>query len=115
MSVRGALRHAATELAFRKAWQRLTAGIPTHARLVGGDWQLTISTICVEAGHSRNALYDGHPELLREIRTTIARQRQLAVQTAREPKRNRLQAELAACRADIQRLISENAALLLRA
>jgi hypothetical protein len=82
---------------------------------VGHDWRLTISTICLEAGHSRDALYDGHAELLREIRTTIAKQRQIVARTARQTKRDRLQAEMAACRADRQRLISENAALLLRA
>jgi hypothetical protein len=92
------------------------AGTPRHPELVGHDWQVTISTICIEAGHSRNALYDGHPELLREIRTTIAKQRQLAVQTAGERQSaTGFGLELAACRADQQRLISENAALLLRA
>jgi hypothetical protein len=93
----------------------LKAGAATHPKLVGHDWQLTISAISLEARHSRHALYDGHPELLREIRDTIAKQRQLAAQTPRGARRDRLQAELAACRADRQRLISENAMLLLRA
>jgi len=115
MSIRGAQRHAATDLAFREAWQRLRARTPTHPRLVGRDWQFSISTICLEAGHSRNALYAGHPELLREIRETIAKHRQIEAQSARETRRDRLEAELAACRADRQRLISENASLLLRA
>jgi hypothetical protein len=113
--VRGAERHAATELAFREAWQRLQAGVPTHPKLAGHNWQLTISTICLEAGHSRNALYDGRPRLLEEIKDAIARRRQVAAQTASAAKRDRLQAALAACRADVRRLISENAALLLRA
>jgi hypothetical protein len=112
---RGAQRHAATEEAFREAWRRLKAGTPTHPELMGRDWQVTISTICLEAGHTRNALYDGHPGLLQEIRDAISGQQHATVRTRTEAKRGKLQAELAACRADMQRLISENAALLLRA
>jgi hypothetical protein len=61
-SGRGALRRAHTERAFRDAWRRLEAGMPTHPDLRDYDWQLSISTICLEAGHSRNALYQGHRE-----------------------------------------------------
>jgi len=64
----GVKRHAATEQALRQAWERLRAGAPTHPKLVDGDGQLSISAVCLEAGCSRNALYDGHPELLDEIR-----------------------------------------------
>jgi hypothetical protein len=69
MSVRGAQRHATSELAFREAWQCLQARTPSNPVLVGRDWQLSIGTICLEAGHSRNALYDGRPELLQERRS----------------------------------------------
>jgi hypothetical protein len=112
---RGAQRRAATEQGFREAWQRLDAGTPTHPELRNHEWQLSVSAICIEAGHSRNALYDGHPDLLREMRTSIARKRQVDDQTRRTKQRNSLEAALAECRADRQRLISENAALLLRA
>ena len=110
-----AKRYAETERAPRQAWERLRTGTPTHPLLAGGDWQISISAVCLEAGCSRNALYDGHPELLQEIRTTIGRQRQAAAKG--HPKRgtSRLEEDLATCRADRQRLISENAALLLRA
>ena len=112
---RGAERYAETERALRQAWERLRTGTPTHPLLIGGDWQISISAVCLEAGCSRNALYDGHAELLQEIRTTIGKQRQATTQ--RDPKRgtSRLEEDLATCRADRQRLISENAALLLRA
>ncbi len=93
----------------------LRIGAPTHPDLVAADWQLSISTVCLEARCSRNALYDGHPDLLRELKTAIDRQRQVAGQTGRDAKRYGIEADLAACRAERQRLISENAALLLRA
>jgi hypothetical protein len=112
---RGQTRHAATEKALRQAWERLRLGVPTHPDLAGADRQLSITTVCLEARCSRNALYDGHPELLHEIQTAIAKQRQAAGQTGRDAKRHGIEADLAACRAERQRLISENAALLLRA
>ena len=111
---RGAARHAVTEQALRQAWQRLRAGVPTHPDLVGGGWQLSVSVICLEAGCSRNALYAGHAELLNEIRSHIRRARRTEAEATRSHKRSRLEADLAACRAERQRLISENAALLLR-
>jgi hypothetical protein len=112
---RGQTRHAATEKALREAWERLQLGAPRHPDLAGADWQLSITTVCLEAGCSGNALYDGHPELLQEIKTAIARNRSAAAQSGRCTKRYGIEADLAACRADRQRLISENAALLLRA
>ncbi len=112
---RGQTRHAATEKALREAWERLRIGAPMHPDLVGADWQLSITTICLEAGCSRNALYDGHPDLLRELKTAIAKQRHVGSQTVRDAKRYGIEADLSACRTERQRLISENAALLLRA
>jgi hypothetical protein len=115
LAQRGAKRHAATEQALRQAWERLRTGAPTHPDLVGGDWQLSVSVGCLEAGCSRNALYAGHTELLTEIRSHVRRLRRTEAQTEQNQKRSRLETYLAACRADRQRLISENAALLLRA
>ena len=115
LAQRGAKRHAATEQALRQAWERLRAGVPTHPDLVGGGWQLSVSVVCLEAGCSRNAVYARHIELLDEIRSYIGRARPTEVQAKGNRKRSRLEADLAACRADRQRLISENAALLLRA
>jgi hypothetical protein len=60
-------------------------------------------------------LYDGHPDLLRELKIAIAKQRHVSTQTVRDAKRYGIEADLAACRAERQRLISKNAALLLRA
>jgi len=111
---RGVKRHAATEQALRQAWERMRAGAPTHPDLVDGG-PLSIAAVCREAGCSRNALYDGHPELLAEIRSAIAGQRSLRPQADQGRTRSRLEDELAACRTDRRRLISENAALLLRA
>jgi hypothetical protein len=115
LAQRGATRHAATEEALRQAWERLRVGVPTHPDLVAGDWQLSVSVVCLEAGCSRNALYAGHTELLDEIRSHIRRSRRTEAKTERNHKRSRLETDFAACRAERQRLISENAALLLRA
>src|SRR6266571_3323177 len=106
---RGVKRHAATEQALRQAWERLRVGAPMHTDLVDGDWQLSISAVCLEARCSRNALYDGHPELLAEIRSAIARQTPRTHQGDQNTTRSRHEDELAACRADRRRLISENA------
>ena len=93
----------------------MEAATPTHPDLRDHEWQLSISSICMEARHSRNALYAGHPELLREIRAAIARKGQVAVLSRYATKRDCLEAALAACRRERQRLVSENACLLLRA
>jgi hypothetical protein len=53
--------------------------------------------------------------LLREIRAAIARKGQVAVLSRYATKRDSLDAALAACRRERQRLVSENAGLLLRA
>jgi DNA-binding transcriptional MocR family regulator len=111
----GVRRQAATERAFREAWQRLEAGMPTHPDLRDHEWQLSISVVCLEARHSRNALYQGHPELVHEIRAAIAKKGRVTAESRHVTKRNSLEAALAACRAERQRLISENATLLLRA
>jgi hypothetical protein len=112
---RGAQRHAATERAFREAWQRLQAGMPIHPELRDHEWQLSVSAICVEARRSRNALYKGHPALLREIRAAIAGKPHVEDRDRHAMRRDSIEATLAERRADRQRLISENAALLLRA
>jgi hypothetical protein len=115
LAERGVKRHAATEQALRQAWERLRAGAPTHPKLVDCDGQLSISAVCLEAGRSRNALYSGHPDLLDQIRAAIKRARRTEAQGKRNQQRSRMEADLAGCRADRQRLVSENAALLLRA
>ena len=112
---RGAKRHAATEKALREAWQRLRAGAATHNDLVGGTWRLSVHAVCLEAGWSRNAIYNGHPELLAEIKADIAKHQRVPPPTRQKARRLRVETLLAACRDDRQRLISENAALLLRA
>src|SRR5262249_49923928 len=98
-----------------QAWEHLRTGAPTHPKLLEGNCELSIAAVCLEAGCSRNALYDGHPELREEIRTAIDRARRTAAQGTRNQRRSRIETELAGCRGDRQRLISENAALLLRA
>ena len=45
---RGQTRHAATERGLREAWERLRLGAPTHPDLAGADWQLSITTVCLE-------------------------------------------------------------------
>ena len=111
----GARRQAATERAFLEEWQRLEAGTPTHPDLRDHEWKLSISVVCLEARRSRNALYQGHPELVHEIKAAIAKKGLLAAESRHVTKRNSLEAVLATCRTERQRLISENATLLLRA
>src|SRR6266852_5387429 len=111
----GARRQAATERAFLEAWQRLEAGTPAHPDLRAREWKLSISVVCLEAGRSRNALYQGHPELVQEIKAAIAKKGLVTAESRHVTKRNSLETALAACRAERQRLISENATLLLRA
>ena len=86
-----------------------------HLAIDAADWRLSISTVCLGARCSRNALYEGHADLLRELKAAIAKQRPVSTQAVRDAKRYGVEADLAACRADRQCLISENAALLLRA
>jgi hypothetical protein len=112
---RGAKRRAATETALREAWERLRAGAPTNPDLVSGTWRLSIQAVALEAGCSRDAIYDGHPELLAWIKSDIAKQQRVGPQTQQNARRSRVEELLAACQDDRQRLISENAALLLRA
>jgi hypothetical protein len=71
--------------------------------------RISPATVCREAGHSRNALYENHKELLAEIRKARP------VPSAQPPsERDSLRDELEQLRAARQQLISENAALLYR-
>ena len=45
---RGQTRQAITAKALREAWERLRLGAPTHPDLAGADWQLSITTVCLE-------------------------------------------------------------------
>jgi hypothetical protein len=58
---------------------RTSAGRRAHPDLVaGGNRRLSIRVVCLEAGCSRNALYDGHSELLAEIKSMIIKQERMA-------------------------------------
>jgi hypothetical protein len=78
----GARRQAATEQAFRAAWQRLEAGRPTHLDLRNHEWELSISVVCLEARHSRNALDHGQPDLVQEIRAAITVNRKVTAESS---------------------------------
>jgi hypothetical protein len=63
-----------TKAAYRSALRRLEHGKPIHPRLVGRSLRINVSTVCLEAGLSRNPLYVQHREVLDEIHEAAVRQ-----------------------------------------
>ncbi|HLZ23685.1 MAG TPA: hypothetical protein VKQ30_16365 [Ktedonobacterales bacterium] len=65
-----------TKAAYLAALRRLEKGRPTHPRLVGQRLSINVSTVCLEAGLSRNPLYaQHHRDVLDEIHAAAERQR----------------------------------------
>jgi hypothetical protein len=66
-----------TKAAYLAALRRLEKGRPMHPRLVGQHISINVSTVCLEAGLSRNPLYaQHHRDVLDEIRAAAERQRE---------------------------------------
>jgi hypothetical protein len=66
-----------TKAAYLAALRRLEKGRPTYPRLVGQRLSINVSTVCLEAGLSRNPLYaQQHRDVLEQIRAAAARQRE---------------------------------------
>jgi hypothetical protein len=66
-----------TKAAYLAALRRLEKGGPTHPRLVGQRLSINVSTVCLEAGLSRNPLYaQQHRDVLDQIRAAADRQRE---------------------------------------
>ena len=63
-----------TKAAYRAALRRLEKGRPSNPRLVGRSPVINVSTVCLEAGLSRNPLYAQHREVLDEIHNAARRQ-----------------------------------------
>lgn len=62
-------RYAVEEQDIRAAIQRLVSGHPEAS-----NGRLSVSALAAEAGVSRQRLYEHHPDLLAEFRTTAVRQ-----------------------------------------
>ena len=66
-----------TKAAYLAALRRLEKGRPMHPRLVGQRLSINVSTVCLEAGLSRNPLYaQQHRDVLDQIRAAAERQRE---------------------------------------
>lgn len=83
-----------TKATYLAALRRLEKGRPTHPRLVGQRLSINVSTVCLEAGLSRNPLYaQQHRAVLDQIRAAAERQREEVRGTtkgnARNPRRVR--------------------------
>jgi AcrR family transcriptional regulator len=103
----------------REAAQRLLAGTPARS-----DAKLTVATLAIEAGLSRQRLYEHHPDLIAEFKTATGRgpvppnvealQRQLADADSRiqqlEACNNQLRAQITTLCAVITELTHEAAA-----
>ena len=66
-----------TKVAYLAALRRLEKGRPMHPRLTGQRFSINVSTVCLEAGLSRNPLYaQQHRDVLDQIRAAAERQRE---------------------------------------
>jgi len=66
-----------TRAAYLASLRRLEKARPVHPRLVGQHISINVSTVCLEAGLSRNPLYaQQHRDVLDQIRTAAERQRE---------------------------------------
>lgn len=110
-----------TKSAYRAALRRLEKRKPLNARLLGRTAIINVSTVCLEAGLSRNPLYAQHREVLDEIRAAARRQQDEIRQTERRTRsrsrasrrrsQDRRSAELAS---QLTKARSENLTLLFR-
>ena len=108
-------RKTRTNERLHAALARLLAGTPQNPALQTQRWKLNVTTLAIEAGISRNTIYQNHPDVLEALQNA---------RTARNPKgaaggpSNELRALKRALRQaerDQDDLITENAKLLARA
>ena len=61
-------RKAETKRRLREAMERLRSGNPTSDAVTARKWKLDVKSVAQEAGISRNAIYQNHPEIVEELR-----------------------------------------------
>jgi hypothetical protein len=110
-----------TKAAYLAALRRLEKGKPAHPRLVGSTPPINVSTVCLDAGLSRNPLYAQHREVLEEIREAATRQREQrrdatkrAAISVRLKRRTALDRRAAEFALQLMKARSENLTLLYR-
>lgn len=109
-------RRAETEDKLREALARLERRVPTHPELKGRAYRLNVSTLALEAGVSRNAIYDNHKWVLEDLRRAGERQEGMPerIVTAND-KIAELKKHLRNRESEIRQLATQNASLLQRA
>ena len=105
-------RKARTKRRLREAIERLRAGRPVNSAVRTRKWKIDVRTVAQEAGVSRNAIYQNHPEIVEELRA--ARSHRAGDQAANS-EAGRLKRKLQEAQREQRLLLTENAGLLARA
>ena len=106
-------RKAKTKRRLREAMERLQAGKPTSAAVRGRKWKLDVKSVAQEAGISRNAIYQNHPEIVEELRTARTQGARARAKSEHD-ERKRLRQQLEDAEREQALLVTENAKLLAR-
>ena len=108
-------RKADTKRRLREAIERLLAGKPQNPDVRGRRWKLDVKTVAQEAGVSRNAIYQNHPEIIDEVQAARRAPGANAGASIRNSKMRRLKQALKQCDHERRVLATQNAELLSRA
>lgn len=102
-----------TRNAYLNALQRLKNGNPTHTKLVGQSYKINAQTLALEAGKSRNPLYNTHKDILdmiEEVKIEETGKRD----KKKEDRVSILQNKIKDLQEENRKLLSINAMLLLK-
>lgn len=108
-------RKADTKRRLREAIERLLAGTPQSPDVRGRKWKLDVKTFALEAGVSRNAIYQNHREILDELRSARTARGAKTQANGNNSETRRLKRELRRAEHEIRVLVTQKAELLARA
>lgn len=100
-----------TRNAYLNALQRLKTGNPNNPNLVGKSYKINAQTIALEAGKSRNPLYNSHKDIL-ELIEEVKKERNIKNDKKKENKISTLQNKIKELQEENKKLLSINAMLL---
>ena len=101
---------------FRTALRRLREGKQESPSLRGRRVRISVKTVALEAGHSRNNLYqNGFEGILDEIRASRPRAPHVTKKKNRDAKLDSVTAEVEQLRSEVKKLASVNLTLYHRA
>lgn len=100
-----------TRNAYLNALQRLKTGKPQNPSLIGKSYNINAQTIALEAGKSRNPLYNTHKDIL-ELIEEFKIEKNVKANKNKEDKISNLRKKIKELEEENKKLLSINATLL---